>query len=166
MCSLQVPLSLGFSRQEYWSFCHFLLQGIFPTQGSNPCLLQLLHYRQILYCWSTGEAPLILVVLFLFIYFKKYLLFIWLNRVLVATHRLFHCGTWVQLLQSMWALSFPTSNWTHPSSLHCKADSLPLGHQGSPNSLVFKLRYNWHNLLVSSMQHDSIFVYIVIWSPQ
>ena len=23
--------------------CHFLLQGIFPTQGSNPCLLGLLH---------------------------------------------------------------------------------------------------------------------------
>ena len=27
--------------------CHFLLQGIFPTQGSNPCLL---HGRQFLYC--------------------------------------------------------------------------------------------------------------------
>ena len=33
----------GFSRQEYWSF-HFLLQGIFPAQGSNPGLL---HSRQI-----------------------------------------------------------------------------------------------------------------------
>ena len=28
-----------FSRQEYWSGCHFLLQGIFPTQGSILCLL-------------------------------------------------------------------------------------------------------------------------------
>ena len=27
---------------------YFLLQGIFPTQGSNPCLLRLLSYRQIL----------------------------------------------------------------------------------------------------------------------
>ena len=33
----QTPLSMGFSRQEYWS--HSLLQGIFLTQGSNPCLL-------------------------------------------------------------------------------------------------------------------------------
>ena len=33
--------------------CHFLLQGIFPTQGSNPCLL---HCRQILYRWATGKA--------------------------------------------------------------------------------------------------------------
>ena len=27
----------GFFRQEYWHGCHALLQGIFPTQGSNPC---------------------------------------------------------------------------------------------------------------------------------
>ena len=32
----QAPLSMGFSRQEYWS--HFLLQGIFLTEGSNPGL--------------------------------------------------------------------------------------------------------------------------------
>ena len=35
--------------------CHFLLQGIFPTQGSN---LHLLHCRQILYSWATREALL------------------------------------------------------------------------------------------------------------
>ena len=35
----QAPLSMEFLRQEYWSGCHFLLQGIFPTQESNPCLL-------------------------------------------------------------------------------------------------------------------------------
>ena len=35
----QAPLSMGLSRQEYWSGSHSLLQGIFPTQGSNPCLL-------------------------------------------------------------------------------------------------------------------------------
>jgi len=38
--------------------CHFLLQGTFLTQGSNPCLLKLLHGRQILYHSATGEAPL------------------------------------------------------------------------------------------------------------
>ena len=36
--------------------CHFLLQGIFPTQGSKPSLLYLLHYRQSLYNWDTWEA--------------------------------------------------------------------------------------------------------------
>ena len=35
----QAPLSIEFSRQEYCVGCHALLQGIFLTQGSNPCLL-------------------------------------------------------------------------------------------------------------------------------
>ena len=33
--------------------CHALLQGIFPTQGSNPHLLCLLH-------WQLGSLPLAL----------------------------------------------------------------------------------------------------------
>ena len=37
----QAPRPLGFSRQKNWSGLHFFLQGIFPTQGSNP---QLLHF--------------------------------------------------------------------------------------------------------------------------
>ena len=32
--------------------CHALLQGIFPTWGTNPHLLQLLTCRWILYCWG------------------------------------------------------------------------------------------------------------------
>ena len=36
--------------------CHTLLQHMFPTQGSNPCLLWLLHCRWILYHWASGEA--------------------------------------------------------------------------------------------------------------
>ena len=38
----QAPLPKGFPWLEYQS-CHFLLQGIFLTQGSNPHLLHLLH---------------------------------------------------------------------------------------------------------------------------
>ena len=47
----QTPLSMGFSRQEYWSGLPFpsLLRGIFLIQGSNPGLL---HRRQILCCLS------------------------------------------------------------------------------------------------------------------
>ena len=41
----QAPLSTGFSRQEHWSGCHALLQGIFLTQGLNLHLLVLLHWR-------------------------------------------------------------------------------------------------------------------------
>ena len=35
--------------------CHALLQGIFPTQGSNVRLLCFLHCRQILYRLGTGK---------------------------------------------------------------------------------------------------------------
>ena len=44
----QVPFSTGSSHHEYWSGLSFRfpLQGIFPTQESNPCLLCLLH-RQV-----------------------------------------------------------------------------------------------------------------------
>ena len=37
----EAPLTMGLSRQEYWSGLHVLLQGIFMTQGSNPHLLSL-----------------------------------------------------------------------------------------------------------------------------
>ena len=47
----KVPLSMGFSRQEYWNECHALLQGIFPTQESNLCLLCLLR-------WQASSSPL------------------------------------------------------------------------------------------------------------
>ena len=53
----QAPLSMEFSRQEYWSRLPFPSPGIFPTQGSNPGLP---HCRQILYCLSHQGSPLIL----------------------------------------------------------------------------------------------------------
>ena len=44
----QALLSIGLSSQEwvtYWVGHHFLLQGVFSTQGSNPHLWQLLHWQ-------------------------------------------------------------------------------------------------------------------------
>ena len=38
--------------------CHFLLQGIFPTQASNPGLP---HCRQMLYCLSHQGSPIFIV---------------------------------------------------------------------------------------------------------
>ena len=74
----QALLPMGFSRPEYWSGLHFLLQGIFPIQGTNPHLLHwqadslslvparkpsssLLHKEkkstyQTLYCWFEEET--------------------------------------------------------------------------------------------------------------
>ena len=54
----QAPLSMEFSRQEYWSGLPCPSPGIFFTQGSN---LGLLHWRQILYCLS-HQGTLYIVV--------------------------------------------------------------------------------------------------------
>ena len=39
----RAPLSMGFSRLEYWSGLPCPSPGIFPTQQSNPCSLCLLN---------------------------------------------------------------------------------------------------------------------------
>ena len=44
----------GFPGKSTEVGCHFLLQGNFPTQGSNPGLL---HCRQTLYCLSHQGSP-------------------------------------------------------------------------------------------------------------
>ena len=41
----QAPLSMGFSRQEYWSGLSCPPQGIFLTQGLNACLPCLLYWQ-------------------------------------------------------------------------------------------------------------------------
>ena len=47
--AFQAPLSMGFLRQNTGLSCHFLLQGISPTQGSSLRLPSLLHCRWILH---------------------------------------------------------------------------------------------------------------------
>ena len=58
----QAALSVGVSRQGYWSGLHFLLQGIFPTQVLNLSLLHLPHWRWIFTAESLGtEAQFMFV---------------------------------------------------------------------------------------------------------
>ena len=45
----QAPLSMGSPSKNIGVDGHFLLQGIFPTQGANLCLLCLLHSKSIPY---------------------------------------------------------------------------------------------------------------------
>ena len=49
------PLSMGFSSKNTGVGCLALLQGIFPTQGSNPHLLCHLIGKGILYPWAPGN---------------------------------------------------------------------------------------------------------------
>ena len=51
-CSPQAPLSTDSAGKNTEVGCHFLLLGIFQTQGSNPRLLCLLH-------WQAGSEGLV-----------------------------------------------------------------------------------------------------------
>ena len=46
----EAPLSMGFSGKNTGAGCHFLLQGIFLTQGSNPVYCVSCIGRWILLC--------------------------------------------------------------------------------------------------------------------
>ena len=50
--------------------CHFLLQGIFPTQELNLCLL---HYRQALYRLSHQGSPVNLLIKFILVFICSWL---------------------------------------------------------------------------------------------
>ena len=56
-CSLPGSSVMEFSQQEYWSSCHFLLQGIFLTQGSNPHLPHLLALAGGFFTTEPPEKP-------------------------------------------------------------------------------------------------------------
>ena len=54
----QAPLSMDSSGKNIGGGCHVLIQGIFPTQGSNLCLLCLPALAGVLFTTSTTwEAP-------------------------------------------------------------------------------------------------------------
>ena len=123
----QAPLPMGFSRQEHWNGkkkknntgmgCHFFLQGIFPTQGSNPHLPHLLHCRWILYHSATWETS------------PK-----------VLEHRLNTCAlAQAQLLglSCSKACEIFLDQGSNLYLLHWQEDSLPLSHRGSPMLVLF-----------------------------
>ena len=67
----QARLSVGFSRQEYWSGFPCPPPRNFPTEGSNPCVLHLL-------CWQAGSltlAPPCVYISLYFVYERDHILY-------------------------------------------------------------------------------------------
>ena len=69
----QVPLSMEFSRQEYWSGCSFLFQGFFLTLGSNHISCISWIGRQIPYGCAIWETH---ICMYVFITMYKTILYI------------------------------------------------------------------------------------------
>ena len=82
-CSRQAPLSMVFSRQEYWSGLPCPPLGIFSTQGLNPGLP---HCRQILYHLSHQGS-----LNYSLLSWKPSLILLWLLLISIQTHWLLSC---------------------------------------------------------------------------
>ena len=107
--------------------CHSLLQGIFPTQGSNPGLL---HGRQILYRLSYQRSP------------KKAV------KVKLLSHVRPLATPWTGAYQASLSMGFPRQEYwdglpfpsprdlpdpgIEPGVPHCRQTLYRLSHQGSP----------------------------------
>ena len=129
----QAPLSIGFSKQEYWIGLPCPSPGILPTQGSNPHFLCLQHCREILYHWATWEAQQCRKVPFPQ-YLLQYLLFI--DSLMMA---ILICVRWYLTVAlfwpHLWDLCSQIRNWTC-APCNERTESLPLDHQGSPLTVV------------------------------
>ena len=72
----QAPLSMGFSRQEYWSRLLCPPPGDLPNPGMKPVLLCLLH-------WQVGSLPLMPpgkpkhIYIYIYIYIYNIMEYIW-----------------------------------------------------------------------------------------
>ena len=51
----QAPLSMGFSRQEYWNGLPFLAPGDLPNPGIEPASVASPALQAILYHWATRD---------------------------------------------------------------------------------------------------------------
>ena len=116
----QAPLSMGFSRQEYWSGLPCPPPGDPPDPGMNPGLL---HCRQTLYPLSlqggpSGCGP-------------------WtpLLQLQALEHMLSSCGTWVYVSRSMWDLPRPEIKLLSPA---LAGGFFATGSPGKPQNFVFK----------------------------
>ena len=61
-CSLPGSRPWGSPGNKRRVDCHFLLQGIFPIQGSNPCLLCLLYWQVTEYDLGHLGSPMFLCI--------------------------------------------------------------------------------------------------------
>ena len=122
----QASLSMGFSGKNAGLFCHFLFQGIFPTQGLNPHLLSHLHSRHTLYHWAQGSPNKNITTHLKILYVWTYIL------ILGETHN-----------HHSLSLSIPhTHKYTHtPHSMKCYFEEKRSLYLSVNNLFLWRLLY-------------------------
>ena len=155
--------------------CHFLFPGIFPTQGSSPHLLHLLHWqvdslplaspgkpRVSIWRHKSGDAfPLLLILQWLFISFRQK------AKVHHNTHKAF-CGRvllllWRSLLWLFQSHPPPCSSFQHFKPLRAH-DFIHATWHMSTLQVVPKPSPYWADLPWSLTQ-KSIHTFITLYSP-
>ena len=69
----KAPCAWDFSGKNTGESCHALLQGIFPTQGGNPCLLHLLYWQEGSLSLAPPGKPCIYIYIYVYIYMYVYI---------------------------------------------------------------------------------------------
>ena len=129
----QAPLSMRFSSENTGESCRFLLQGIFPTQGSNPHLP--CWQMDFFYFWATWELPL-----------YAELFIIWELFLLVS-------APWVLSLLPT-PVSQPDPPDLYPVGPHCLPAHTMTLPSGTPSPL--QPRAVWASLLLPTYLHHRL----------
>ena len=135
--------------------CHFLLQGIFPTQGSNLHFPWLLHWQMnfvVLYCLSHLGGPTFLVLFFFNFIFKLYIIVLVLLNIKMNPPQVCMCSP-------SWTLLPPPSPY-HPSgSSQCTSPKHPVSWRTKSRTL--KRYINVHcNIIHNSQEVEEIYVFL------
>ena len=111
---------MGFSRQEHWRGLLFLLQGLFPTQGSNSHLLRILHWKAdslLLSHWGSQKSTL-----------------------LCCNSQIKKCPRWVCILTGLGRLTHPSN---HPNTQDVECFHHDQKHFRAPSSFRFSKHPLW-----------------------
>ena len=135
----QVPLSMEFSRQEYWTIgmgCQSLHQGIFSTQGWNLHLLSPALAGSFFTTSATWEAQIYCIIWWYLTYESESHSVVPNSLPLHGLYRPWNSSgqnTGVGSLSLLQGI-FPTQG-SNPGLLHCRWILYQLSHKGRPRIL-------------------------------
>ena len=131
--ALQAPLSMEFSRQEYWSGLPFLIPEDPPDPGSEPASLASPALAGGLFTTAPPGKPQHIHTMCIK----------WVNTILLSTGD----ETQYLIINYNGKESEKATQGSNPGLPHCRWILYQLSHKGSPQKCVYIYLYNWITLL-------------------